>query len=868
MANLTGHYDVAVEVSVGAVNQILAAVHENEDTRHPVLPHRMKRLVDDTPRGEGDPVPASQRTGVEAAVELQLSSPTFSLPQGPVIGGAIAVARMRPGIWDLPTPSDVSIRVGVRAWVRGSPEPSIPEFLHGDVVVNGNVVKTTFDPVLDAGSISTGFLARRFGPILGGTFVGLDRESLSVSFLPAAGTTIAGDEVVRVQQIIRNVLRADFKPVTFQVSMPDSVRRWDYRLDPSHASVRLMMVLTDRTLGPGAINSMSGGLVAPGADFAMAIGRDFILPLLKSQVLQDMPAEFSFSKYRVRAKVRPNWAAATFDLEPGRIVLTITGNGSISWWGVDDSFTFTIRLRFALAVVDGGLELQASGDPEVDLHDVAVGEGYIEGKARQRIREERDHALVAARPAIRDALDVKSQLAAVLATILPASAAGPAITGVQIRTEGVLVSGRINAAPSRPVVVRHVRHHGMVDAVDSWVPGGRIDRFVWSRDTPVLTPMVAMHGGLGHTSQRVEEHRFVTEDSASPVAFELRCLDVYGTRISSGGGMVPVSGHTCGFTVPIPPWPLVTLPKKTRRALPLVPLHGVRPDGSRAIVGHFSLWGSGRAPADGATTMVVHFATEKWEETIDDLARALEASRRAAVVAVVLLPAGVEPGRSPAAVDTHAALVVGEDVDGAWARLLGVSKTPATVVVDRRGHIVFKEEAPLSRSRLGDTLAGYTQPGGRVSWQPLQIGVVSGDLAPEFSFRAGGGAELSLRRMRGRRVVLTFWASWCEPSLEQLREFRRAHEYTCGRGPLVLAIGDGESADSVARVTREERLPFIMIPDPAGALSRRFVVGVWPSTVWIGPNMRVEGVSLGLTPIAGDDSGSHYVHAGCGTPPA
>ena len=153
---------------------------------------------------------------------------------------------------------------------------------------------------------------------------------------------------------------------------------------------------------------------------------------------------------------------------------------------------------------------------------------------------------------------------------------------------------------------------------------------------------------------------------------------------------------------------------------------------------------------------------------------------------------------------------------GPIARRLEDARHP--VVVDRRGHIVFKEEAPLSRSRLGDTLAGYTQPGGRVSWQPLQIGVVSGDLAPEFSFRAGGGAELSLRRMRGRRVVLTFWASWCEPSLEQLREFRRAYESACGRGPLVLAIGDGESADSVARVAREERLPFIMVSDPAGAV--------------------------------------------------
>ena len=433
--------------------------------------------------------------------------------------------------------------------MRGSPEPSIPEFLHGDVVVNGNVVKTTFDP-------GTGYWIDQHGipctAIRADSWAARSSDSIgnpsaSASSPPPPARRSRAMRSCGCSRSYRNVLRADFKPVTFQVSMPDSVRRWDYRLDPSHGSVRLMMVLTDRTLGPGAIDSMSGGLVAPGADFAIAIGRDLHPAAAEVAGAAGHARGVLVLEYWVRAKVRPNWAAATFDLEPGRIVLTITGNGTISWWGVDDSFTFTIRLRFALAVVDEGLELQASGDPEVDLHDVAVGEGYIEGKARQRIREERDHALVAARPAIRDALDVKSQLAAVLATILPASAAGPAITGVQIRTEGVLVSGRINAAPSRPVVVRHVRHHGMVDAVDSWVPGGRIDRFVWSRDTPVLTPMVAMHGGLGHTSQRVEEHRFVTEDSASPVAFELQCLDVYGTRISSGGGMVPVSGHTCGF---------------------------------------------------------------------------------------------------------------------------------------------------------------------------------------------------------------------------------------------------------------------------------------------------------------------------------
>lgn len=865
MANLTGEYDVAVEVSVDAVNRILAAVHENEDTRYPVLPHCMKIQVDDSYRGESDPIPESQRTGVQAAVEMQLSTPILSLPEGPVIGGVMNVLRLRPigGVFDVPRASDVSIRVNVRAWVRGDPQPSIPTFVHGDVVVNANVVRTTFSPFPDTGTISENVLMRRLGSIFGGTFIGLDRSTgLGVSFIPAPGTTVADEERVRIQQIVRNVLVGDFKPVTFEVSMPDVVHKWDYRLDPAHASAALMMVLTEKNLGSGAPGSMPGGLVPAGSDFAIAVGRDYILPLLKSQVLQNMPSEFSFSKYRVRAKVRPNWQAAGFDLEPGRIVLTVTGNGTISWWGIDDSFSFTIRVGFTLAVVGGALELQAAGDPDVDLHDVAVGEGYIEGKARKRIREERDHALNATRAQIREALNVQGHLADVIERIVP-SPAGLAITGVQIRREGILVPGRIGVAPSRPVVVRHVRRQGMIDAVESWIPGGTIERFVWSRDTPVLTPLMARGGFPGGGGQRVEEHRFVTEESISPLAFELRCLDVHGRRVTSGGSMAPVSGHTCGFFVPIPPWPSVMWPSRAGRTMPVVPLRGARPDGTLGIVGHFSLWGSGLAPSDGATTLVVHFAGEKWEETIDAFASTLKESRGGAIVAVVLLPGGSLTKASRTTIETEAALVVGEDVDGHWAESLGVSKTPATVVVDRRGRVVFREEGRVSQSRLGSALSEYAKPDGRLWWQPLRLGVGAGDLAPEFPFRLGGGAELSLRRMRGRPVALTFWSGWCEPSLEQLRELRRASEAASGRGPMILAIGDGESADSVSRIACEEKLPFAMIPDPAREISRRFVVSLWPSTVWIGANMRVEAVSLGLTSMGGYAPGTHDVQVKC-----
>src|SRR5205085_168192 len=83
------------------------------------------------------------------------------------------------------------------------------------------------------------------------------------------------------------------------------------------------------------------------------------------------------------------FAGASFDLVPGRIEFRLHGDGDISWWGIDDHFTFDVRQDFSLEVDDGGLRPVAVGDPVVDLHDVAVGGGYIEGKARTAIRDER-----------------------------------------------------------------------------------------------------------------------------------------------------------------------------------------------------------------------------------------------------------------------------------------------------------------------------------------------------------------------------------------------------------------------------------------------------------------------------------------------
>jgi peroxiredoxin len=857
VTNLTGEYDLGVEVSVAAINRVLAVLHENEDPRYPVLLHSMERFVDDTPRGASDPVPEGERTGMQAEVEIQVSTPTLSLPQGGLVADGVAWATRVPGPWTLPQPSDVSVRAGVRAWVKGSPQPSVPEFLHGDVIVNADLVRTSsgFPGDLLPGRAVLrvrGGIGPIFGETSGETFVGLDRTSLNVVFRPAPGTTVSGEDQLRIEQIIRNLLRSDLKPVTFQVSVPEGVKHWDYKLEPDHASAMATFMLTDRTPAAGAIEGISGGWILPGADFAIAVGRDYILPLLRSQVLRDLPSKYTFSKFRVSAEVRPDWGAAGFGLEPDRIVLSVTGEGDISWWGVDDSFSFTIRLGFTLAVVGGGLELRAAGDPEVDLSDVAVAEDYVEDQVRDRIRDERDRALEAARDQIRELLQVQRQLEEILAGIQPAPP-GVRLTGVAIGREGITVPGTISLAPSTPVVVRQVKRGGMIDALDSWIPGGTIDRFRWYRSPPVLTALMLGGTGVPGSGDRVEEHRFVTEEDSlglADVIVPVICLEIQGSRVTPGGVIAPISGHTCGFYHPIPPWSVTGFPEKAARAWPVLPIRGIRPDGRVGTVGHYSPWASGRAPREGATTLVVHFADGAWEETAAMLQEALETHPgEAALVVAILVREGVLSELAQARIEAEAAFLLGEDVDGHWAEAFGVYKRPATVLVDPRGRVAWKEEGPLRPPKLVEALQEHAEKGGRVSWQPLRLGVVAGDAPPEFTFRMGRGAELSLRRLRGRRVVLSFWTSWCEPSIEQLREFSRAYEAGGGAGPLVLAVGDGESADRADEVAHAEDLLFPVLPDPERKISRRFGVGCWPSTVWIGTTGRVEAVNFGLTAV-------------------
>ena len=381
-------------------------------------------------------------------------------------------------------------------------------------------------------------------------------------------------------------------------------------------------------------------------------------------------------------------------------------------------------------------------------------------------------------------------------------------------------------APTRAIEVRRVAADGFSDALESWIPGGTIDRFVWGTV--------------------VETHRFVSEKRT--VVTDFRCLTVEGTRVTRGGGVAAVSAQVCPDLIATLPILADPPPPEGPSRRPLLALLGASADGSSDVLGHYDPWASGSAPAAGPTNLLVHFTEGSWRaaaETID-AALAAGAGRDAAVVVVGVVGARALADAAATGLE-HATLVLTDDPSGGWNATFGVA-APATVLVGPAGRVAWKDEGSLDPAKLEEALEQHLEGGGAMSWQALRSAAVTGDAAPDALLQLGSGRALPLRRLRGGSVALSFWSASSEPSIEQLRQLSEALEAEGEGRPYVVGIGDGEGAQQVDALAERERFPFPLVPDPDRSISRRFGISCWPATLQIDSDGRFVAVDLGLVP--------------------
>jgi cytochrome c biogenesis protein CcmG/thiol:disulfide interchange protein DsbE len=106
--------------------------------------------------------------------------------------------------------------------------------------------------------------------------------------------------------------------------------------------------------------------------------------------------------------------------------------------------------------------------------------------------------------------------------------------------------------------------------------------------------------------------------------------------------------------------------------------------------------------------------------------------------------------------------------------------------------------------------------------------------APAFTLhRLDGPGTLGLPALRGKVVVLNFWASWCTPCKQEAAVLEQAWRRWHGRGVVVLGVDAQDFTSDARRFMRRHGVTYPNVHDGPGAVAGSYGVSGFPETWFV-----------------------------------
>lgn len=159
-----------------------------------------------------------------------------------------------------------------------------------------------------------------------------------------------------------------------------------------------------------------------------------------------------------------------------------------------------------------------------------------------------------------------------------------------------------------------------------------------------------------------------------------------------------------------------------------------------------------------------------------------------------------------------------------------------------------EESAPAGRGAriaIGLALVGALALVATLSFglRPVGGGIEPGLPAPTFELDGYDGTAIALESLRGRVVVLNFWASWCLECDLEAADLEAVWREYADRGVMVLGVAYTDTEAAARAYIERHGITYPNGPDRGARISRAYDLTGVPETIVIDREGRIVGVT-------------------------